>query len=71
MKHKNINKRNLSSIIFPILTIIIIGVTTIISSFYEENWFFDWDRITDKMVNDYLEHHRGDDKKNNDNFIIE
>ncbi|MBD10012.1 MAG: hypothetical protein CMC68_04540 [Flavobacteriaceae bacterium] len=46
---KTIRRNNISSnrfkIVFPILTIIGIGIFAITTSFYEKSWFYDWDGI--------------------------
>ncbi|MBO3697106.1 hypothetical protein [Roseivirga sp. E12] len=46
MKRKSrIAKRNHLSIIFPIITVVGIGITLVLSSAYDENWFYNWDGI--------------------------
>ncbi|MCK8482283.1 hypothetical protein [Psychroserpens algicola] len=39
------NNKNRFTIVFPILTIVGLGVITMFSSFYEESWLFDWNGI--------------------------
>jgi hypothetical protein len=44
-KRRNNSKRSRFSILFPILTIIGIGVITTIVSNYEPNWSYNWNGI--------------------------
>ncbi len=44
-RQKNSNKRNQFSILLPILSIIGIGIITVISSAYEKSWTYNWDGI--------------------------
>ena len=48
---RNNKKRNRFSIIFPILTIIGIGILFALSSFYEKSWTYNWNGIS-KQVRD-------------------
>ncbi len=42
-------KRNRFSIVFPILTIIGIGIVTVLSSGYEKSWSYNWNGISDQV----------------------
>lgn len=45
IKHRNNNKQNRFSILFPILTILGIGIIAVLTSGYEKSWTFNWDGI--------------------------
>ena len=42
-------KRNRFSIVFPILTIIGIGIVAVLSSGYEKSWSYNWNGISDQV----------------------
>ncbi len=44
-KSRNIKNRNKYSILFPILTIIVIGIISAISSNYTSEWLFNWNDV--------------------------
>ncbi|QIE58687.1 hypothetical protein G5B37_03655 [Rasiella rasia] len=46
---RHIKKRNRFSIIFPILTIIAIGILFTFSSFYEKSWSYNWNGISEQI----------------------
>ena len=45
IKRRNNNKRSRFSIIFPILTILGIGIITVLTSGYKKSWTFNWNGI--------------------------
>ena len=53
-KRRNNNKRNRFSIMFPILTIIGIGIVVVLSSGYEKSWSFNWNGIR-KEIKDSIQ----------------
>ncbi|WP_298760542.1 hypothetical protein [uncultured Psychroserpens sp.] len=44
-RRRHNEKRNRFSMLFPILTIIGIGIVLVLSSFYEKSWTYNWDGI--------------------------
>jgi len=46
---RHIKKRNRFSIIFPILTIIGIGIFAVLTSFYEKTWSYNWNGISEQV----------------------
>tara|TARA_R110002012_G_scaffold321209_1_gene548156 strand:- start:1237 stop:1830 length:594 start_codon:yes stop_codon:yes gene_type:complete len=46
---RHIRKRNRFPIIFPIVTIIGIGIVVVLSSFYEKSWIYDWNGIRQQI----------------------
>jgi len=46
---RHIKKRNRFSIIFPILTIIGIGIFAVLTSFYEKTWSYNWNGISEQI----------------------
>src|SRR5690606_40641268 len=42
-------KRNLFIIVFPMLTIIGIGIVFVLSSFYEKSWTYNWNGIRQQI----------------------
>jgi len=42
-------KRNRLPVVFPILTIIGIGILFVLSSFYEKSWTYNWNGITNQI----------------------
>lgn len=48
-KRRNNNKRTRFSILFPILTIVGIGIIVVLSSGYEKSWTFNWNGIESKI----------------------
>lgn len=48
-KTRNNNKQSRFSILFPILTILGIGIITVLTSGYEKSWMFSWNGIESKI----------------------
>lgn len=48
-KTRNNNKRSRFSILFPILTILGIGIIAVLTSGYEKSWMFSWNGIESKI----------------------
>lgn len=46
---RHTKKRNRFSMIFPILTIIGIGIFTVLTSFYEKSWSYNWNGISNQV----------------------
>ncbi len=49
IKRRNYNKRSLFSILFPILTILGIGIIAVLASGYEKSWTFNWNGIQNNI----------------------
>ncbi len=54
MKRRNHNKRNRFSILFPILTILGIGIVVVLSSFYEKSWSHNWNNVSKSIKDSVL-----------------
>lgn len=48
-RKRHIEKRNRFSMVFPILTIIGIGIVIVLSSFYEKSWTYNWNGIRQQI----------------------
>ncbi|MGJ8594224.1 MAG: hypothetical protein ACSHXF_16865 [Aquaticitalea sp.] len=53
-KRRNSNKRNRFTILFPILTIVGIGIIAVLTSGYEKNWSYNWNDIR-KEIKDSIQ----------------
>ena len=54
MKRRDNSKRSRFSILFPILTILAIGIVTVISSFYEKSWSHNWNGMSESIKDSVL-----------------
>ena len=49
MKHRNNSKQSRFSILFPVLTIIGVGIIAMLSSGYEKSWTYNWNGIRQEI----------------------
>jgi hypothetical protein len=54
MKRRNNSKRSRFSILFPILTILGIGIIAVLTSGYEKSWTYNWTEIR-KEIKDSIQ----------------